>query len=70
MSKKAERKNEQYPIELPTRSNISKNSPIVDVLDSEVFPLETGIRHHSGVHKNDISEVVATEVHPNDLSGF
>lgn len=64
MSKKTERKNEQYPIELPTRSNISKNSPIVDVLDSEMFPLETGVRHHSGVHTNDISEVVATEVEP------
>ena len=67
MSKKSEKKNEQYPIELPTRSNLSKNSPIVDVLDNEIFPLEAGSRHHSGVHIDsfdNISEVVATEIEP------
>lgn len=67
MSKKTEKKNEQYPIELPTRSNLSKNSPIVDVLDSEAFPLEVGSRHHSGVQIesfDNISEVVATEISP------
>lgn len=67
MSKKSEKKNEQYPIELPSRSNTSKNSPIVDVVNNETYPLEVGSRHHSGVHIesfNNISEVVTTEIEP------
>ncbi len=68
MNEKSSKKNEQFPIELPNRSNISKNAPIVDVVDNETFPLELGgSRHKSGVNSpsfDNVAEVVATEIEP------
>lgn len=72
MSKETERKNEKYPVELPSRSNETERSPIVDVTENEIYPLEfshsgLNMRHQSGVHIksfNDISEVIATEIEP------
>ncbi len=70
MNKKSEKKNEQFPIELPSRSSETKRSPIVDVVENETYPLEFAngnMRHHSGVHIesfDNISEVVATEIDP------
>lgn len=68
MSKKSDKRNEQYPIEFPSRNGDSKRSPIVDVVNNETFPLElSGSRHNSGVHIDSfdsISEVVATEIAP------
>ena len=64
MSKKTSKKNEQYPVELPSRNSESKSSPIVDVVNNEIYPLEVGARHHSGVHIesfDNITEVVTTE---------
>lgn len=69
MSKESKSKKEQYPVELPNRSNISKNSPIVDVLDNETYPFKLGTRHNSGVHIesfDDISEVISTEINPEE----
>ena len=67
-------KNEQYPIEFPSRNGKVQNSPIVDnVVENETFPLRldgtNGIRNQSGVHINtfdQITEVVATEAVPSD----
>lgn len=68
MSKKTNRKNEQYPIELPSRSSETKRSPIVDVVNNETYPLElASSRHHSGVQIdsfNSVAEVIATEIEP------
>lgn len=68
MSKKSDKKHEQYPIELPSHNSETKRSPIVDVANNEIYPLELGSsRHHSGVHLdsfNSITEVVATEIEP------
>lgn len=65
MNEKTNKKKEQYPVELPSRSSETKRSPIVDVVNNETYPLEFGSsRHHSGVHIdsiNSITEVVATE---------
>ena len=68
-------KNEQYPIEFPSRNGKAQNSPIVDnVVENETFPLRfdgtNGIRNQSGVHINtfdQITEVVATEAVPSDI---
>ena len=72
MSKKSDKKHEQYPIELPSRNSETKRSPIVDVVNNETYPLELGnSRHHSGVHGdsfNSVAEVVATEIEP-DTAG-
>lgn len=69
-----ENKNEQYPIEFPSRNGKTENSPIVDnVVESETFPLRfdgtNGIRNQSGVHINtfdQITEVVTTEAVASD----
>ena len=72
MSKKSDKKHEQYPIELPSRNSETKRSPIVDVVNNETYPLELGSsRHQSGVHLdsfNSVAEVVATEIEP-DTAG-
>lgn len=72
MDKKTEKKNENFPIELPSRNNEVKRSPIVDVTENEIYPLDfENVRHESGVHfqqYGDISEVVATEIEP-DTAG-
>lgn len=72
MSKKSEKKSEQYPVELPSRNSEIKRSPIVDVTEHEIFPMKFdmpngGVRHESGVHfepSENITEVVATEIKP------
>ena len=71
MRKETERKNEKYPVELPSRSNETERSPIVDVIENEIYPLEFShsgsMRHQSGVHIqsfDNISEVIATEIEP------
>lgn len=69
MNKKNDKNYESYPVELPSRNNTIKRTPIVDTLDNEIYPMETEIntRHQSGVHIqsfDDISEVVATEIEP------
>lgn len=72
MSKKSDKKHEQYPIELPSRNSETKHSPIVDVVNNKTYPLEFGnSRHQSGVHIdsfNSVAEVVATEIEP-DTAG-
>ena len=72
MSKKSDKKHEQYPIELPSRKSETKRSPIIDVVNNETYPLEFGnSRHQSGVHIdsfNSVAEVVATEIEP-DTAG-
>lgn len=72
MSKKSDKKHEQYPIELPSRNSETKHSPIIDVVNNETYPLEFGnSRHQSGVHIdsfNSVAEVVATEIEP-DTAG-
>ena len=72
MSKKSDKKHEQYPIELPSRNSETKRSPIIDVVNNETYPLEFGnSRHQSGVHIdsfNSFAEVVATEIEP-DTAG-
>lgn len=72
MSKKSEKKNEQFPIELPSRNSETKRSPIVDVTEHEIFPMEfdtpvQNVRHQSGVQfepSESITEVVTTEIAP------
>ncbi len=68
MNEKSSKKNEQFPIEFPNRSNISKNAPITDVVEHETFPLELGSsRSKSGVSSpsfDNVAEVVATEIEP------
>lgn len=72
MSKKSDKKHEQYPIEFPSRNSETKRSPIVDVVNNETYPLEfSSSRHQSGVHLdsfNSVAEVVATEIEP-DTAG-
>ena len=75
MDKKSEKKEEQYPIEFPSREDKAKHSPIVDVVEHEIFPMESGseyqnVRKGSGVHytPDSIAEVVATEIAP-DTAG-
>ena len=64
MNKKADNQNERYPIELPSRSNHTTTSPIVDVVEDETFPLEFANCHRTKPHFDadaDLTEVVATE---------
>lgn len=72
MSKKAEKQSEKFPVELPSRNSEVKRSPIVDVAENEIYPLDfENMRQESGVHfeqYGDISEVVATEIKP-DMAG-
>ena len=58
MSKKSDKKHEQYPIELPSHNSETKRSPIVDVVNNETYPLEFGnSRHQSGVHLDSFNSV-------------
>ena len=64
MDKKTERKNEKYPIELPSRNNGFEHSPIVDVVESEIYPYKVDSRAHRsmyGENCGNITEVVASE---------
>ena len=65
MYKKSERKNEKYPIELPSRNNGFEHSPIVDVVESEIYPYNVESRSHRSMHSENyenITEVVAAEL--------
>ncbi len=62
---------EQYPIELPTREGKTSHTPITDVVENEIFPLDFksaygSARRNSGVQVSDnsIAEVITTEVFP------
>ena len=69
MSKKSDK--EQYPIEFPSRGNKSSHSPIVDVTENEISPMDVSSPYHNANHKSgafelhdNITEVVATEIAP------
>lgn len=59
MSKKS-KANKNYPLEFPPRENHTEDSPIIDgVVEYEAMGVNS--RHHSGVHIDNITEVVTTE---------
>ncbi|MEE1061240.1 MAG: hypothetical protein UH080_05380 [Ruminococcus sp.] len=65
MHKKTERKSDKYPIELPSRNNGFEHSPIVDVVESEIYPYKVNSRAHRsmyGENCGNITEVVAAEL--------
>lgn len=69
MSKKSDK--EQYPVEFPPRGNKASHSPIVDVTESEIFPMDVISPYQNANHKSgafdavdNITEVVATEIAP------
>lgn len=69
MNKKESKRNERYPIELPSRNNGFEHSPIVDVTDNGIYPYELNSRRNAVYQPNEnISEVVTTEIEP-DLAG-
>jgi hypothetical protein len=58
---------EQYPIELPPHEQHSKHSPIVDVTENVIFPMEVDAVYkqpykNNGLQIDNITEVVATEI--------
>lgn len=58
------RQNENYPVELPSRNSKKEISPIVDVTEHEVYPLEFTNCHRTKPHfdtNGDITEIVTTE---------
>ena len=60
MNRKESKRNERYPIELPSRNNGFEHSPIVDVTDNEIYPYELNSRRNAVYQPNEnISEVVA-----------
>ena len=59
-----EGQHEKYPIELPSRNSKKEISPIVDVTEHEVYPLEFANCHRTKPHfdtNGDITEIVTTE---------
>lgn len=59
-----EGQHEKYPIELPSRNSKKEISPIVDVTEHEVYPLEFANCHRAKPHfdtNGDITEIVTTE---------
>lgn len=69
MNKKTDK--EQYPVEFPSRGNKTGHSPIVDVTENEIFPMDVNSPYHNAKHKggafnfnDNITEVVATEIAP------
>ena len=69
MSKKSDK--EQYPVEFPPRGNKASHSPIVDVTENEIFPMDVSSPYQNANHKSgafdavdNITEVVATEIEP------
>lgn len=69
MSKKSDK--EQYPVEFPPRGNKTSHSPIVDVTENEIFPMDVSSPYQNANHKSgafdavdNITEVVATEIEP------
>ncbi len=71
MNKNDEKKKEQYPIEFPSRSGDVKRSPIVDVTENVIYPMELSSPYQNA-HKqsgaypmpDNITEVVTTEIAP------
>lgn len=58
------RQNENYPVELPSRNSKKEISPIVDVTEHEIYPLEFANCHRTKPHfdtNGDITEIVTTE---------
>ena len=69
MSNKSDK--EQYPVEFPPRGNKASHSPIVDVTENEIFPMDVSSPYQNANHKSgafdavdNITEVVATEIAP------
>lgn len=69
MSKKSDK--EQYPVEFPSRGNKASHSPIVDVTENEIFPMNVNSPYQNANHQSgafdvtdNITEVVATEIAP------
>lgn len=69
MSKKTDK--EQYPVEFPSRGNKAGHSPIVDVTENEIFPMDVSSPYQNTNRKSgafdlhdNITEVVATEIAP------
>ena len=59
-----EGQHEKYPIELPSRNSKKEISPIVNVTEHEVYPLEFANCHRTKPHfdtNGDITEIVTTE---------
>lgn len=57
-----EKKNEKYPVEFPSRSNQSKNSPIVDVTENEIYPLGFDRAQRNSGSFNSVTEVIAADI--------
>lgn len=62
---------EQYPIEFPAREDKRSHSPITDVVEHEIYPMDFAssygnARRGSGVQVpcDNITEVVTTEIFP------
>lgn len=69
MSKKSDK--EQYPVEFPSRNSKVSHSPIVDVTENEIFPMNVSSPYQNANHKSgafdlqdNVTEVVATEIAP------
>ncbi|MDO4881735.1 MAG: hypothetical protein Q3975_00160 [Oscillospiraceae bacterium] len=59
MGKKS-KSNKNYPLEFPPRDNRAENTPATDeVIEYEAMGVNS--RHHSGVHIDNITEVITTE---------
>ena len=61
---KGDRQDKNYPVELPSRSSQKQVSPIVDVVENEIYPLEFSNCHRTKPHfdtNNDMTEIVTTE---------
>ncbi len=59
MSKKLKSK-KNYPLEFPPRDDRAENTPITDeVIEYEAMGVNS--RHHSGVHIDNITEVITAE---------
>ncbi|MEE1219036.1 MAG: hypothetical protein U0L20_03845 [Ruminococcus sp.] len=52
---------EQYPIELPTRNNEIKRSPIVDVAENEIFPRKSGLSSNNFDSMTDYNKIIAED---------
>ena len=59
MSKKF-KSHKHYPLEFPPRDDRAENTPITDeVIEYEAMGVNS--RHHSGVHIDNITEVITAE---------
>lgn len=61
---KNNKKNNRYPMELPSRGRKPQNAPIVDnVVDNEAVPMNA-FHPDNGEATEQIAEVVAAEIDP------